>query len=656
MHTVVTLTIFGSGFLFLTSLLQQFSKRTSFPYTVLLLLFGLLAQPVSLWLHLDAPVNLSADFIYFILLPLLLFESAMRINLHQFKLQFKTITFLSTAGLLISIATIGGLMHWLLGTPLGIGLLFGALISATDPISVLSLFKSLGAPKRLSLLAEGESMFNDATAVIAFRVIAGFVVASQVVSMWSIASGIATFVYVFVGSIVLGTILGILTSLLISKIKEDHIIETTLTIAASLGSFVVAEHFFHLSGVITCVIAGITLGNYGKTKISAGVVKFMEEIWEYISFLAVSLIFFFTAFSLDLTSFTRPGPILVVIGIVLLARAVSVYVSFKITNRAKPFVDEPNVIESWQHIINWGGLRGVIPLVLVFSLPDSFSYKSEALTLSLAVFLFTLLINGLTIKWLIIKLKLHLPGKEMKLIKEERSLLELSEALKTFSTLNHAEFDKTVLRQTKEKLHERLRKKQRLLSRMITKRDFEKSLSLESLEIERATYQELFLSGHITDDTLYDLESELDLQQDALEYPEVYAGRSYRSGGRLESREAFRRRIRTLKQVASRVPWLKQLTQSSMEDVVFERYCLLKARVVSSQAVIEYLTHLKKRLGKTSNTQAITSQITRQRSLIAGNQGQAASLEAEYPGIVHRHQRQLLESLLFGPSATAGHT
>jgi len=181
----------------------------------------------------------------------------LHINIHEFRLQFKTISFLATFGLLVSLFLVGFLTAYFLHLPLPVAFLFGALISATDPIAVLALFKTLGAAKRLALIADGESMFNDATAVIAFKTVSVFAIGGAYLAPSHIFGGFTNFVSVFFGSIAMGAIGAYILSLILSKVKSDRLIVNSISAALALGGFVASEYFFHLSGVITTVIAGI---------------------------------------------------------------------------------------------------------------------------------------------------------------------------------------------------------------------------------------------------------------------------------------------------------------------------------------------------------------------------------------------------------------
>lgn len=653
-HGLIEAILFISGFLIFTGLLQKFTSRISFlPYTVALLLAGALAQYLTKAFHLPLHLELSADMIYFVLLPLLLFESAFHINFHQFRLQFKTITFLATFGLLVSIFSIAYFLVIAIGYPIEMALLFGAIISATDPIAVISLFKTLGAPKRLGLVADGESMLNDATGVIAFKVVASFVVASTAFQSRALLDSAGTFAYTFIGSLIFGAIVGYIFSKIIEKISNDRVIETTMTVAAALGSFVAAEHFFHFSGVISTVITGIVVGNLGKTKFSPGVREFVEEFWSYFAFLSVSLVFFFATFNLDFSIFSyNPQNIVYAIIAVLVGRAISVYGSSLITNYTPFFKDEPNVPLSWQHILNWGGLRGVIPLVLVYSLPEDFAYRNDMLSFTMGAFLFTLLVNGLTIRNLMLALGVHLPKKEEEVLAEELSIFELEEAKESLNRLKEKEFDPDILQDLKKELNDLETKHKKHLAEIATPEDFEKSLRLQSLHIERHALDDLYHQGYVSENIYFDFDSELDLQQDALEYPEVYTGKAIKAGGTIDAHASFRKRIARMRQLATQFPLLKSIFKSSRQQMIQDRLGLLKARVITSEMVIEYLTKMERYLETMSQSKFIKSLIKEHQELIKENSEELTKLTKDNQAVIQEYQKKLAYNLI----ATNPHT
>jgi CPA1 family monovalent cation:H+ antiporter len=648
MHSeaLILTTIFVAFFLTLTAFILTIAKKIKFPYTVALLIVGFALQLLFKYFHLDVHFEVSSEIIYFILLPILLYESAFHINFHQFKLQFKSITFLATIGMLTATTAVAGLLSYFLGIGWGHGLLFGSLISATDPIAVLAIFKELGAPKRLSLIAEGESMFNDATAVIVFRLLTGFVVANKIFSTSELFKGLADFSYVFIGSLVFGFILAYATSLFISKIKNDELIETTMTVALTILSFLIAEHYLHLSGVIATVAAGITMGNLGRTKISTPVIQFMEKFWKYLGFLAISLVFFFTAFDLDIELlFKHPQMTFYAVLSVLLARSLSIYVSFGLTNKLPFFKNEPNVPLKWQHVLNWGGLRGVIPLVLVYSLPDTYHYKEQFLVFTLATFLFTLLINGLTVKKLLFLLKLHLPKKEEQIMKEEADIFNIQKARQKIDDLPKDEFSKTVVKDVLRKLYNQEKQHKLKLQELAIPKDFEQSLRLEALLIERSTLEKLFKQQHVNEAVYYTFQAEIDMQLDALEYPDLYYGIGYQSGGLLPSKENFYNRLKTLTSKIKLAPFFKHYIKKQQETLIMDRLSLLQARIVASGEVVKYLEHIAELSSNKQSLQIISCISSEHEQYRLKNNFQIQSLSREFPRLYTKFETKVVETL-----------
>lgn len=646
---ILSLLAFAPIFLIVISTIREIVKIIKFPYTVALLLAGFLTQFIVTIFHLPLQFVLTPEVIYFILLPTLLFEATIHLNIHQFKLQFLTITFISTFGLLVSLFVVGGSLAYFLGMPLSVALLFGALISATDPIAVLALFKSLGAPKRLSLLADGESMFNDATAVIAFRIISAFaVVGSTDFGIQMVFSGMWEFLYIFIGSIVVGFVAGYLTSLAIAYIKEDKMTETALTMVLAYGSFYFSEHFFALSGVIVCVISGIALGNLGKTKISEGTMPFVEEIWEYLGFVALSIVFFFAAYNLDFSIFEKDLTKLpVVILAVLIARAFSVYSSFYLSNRVMIFKNEPNVPMSWQHIINWGGLRGVIPLVLVLSLPDHFEYKADILTFTMATLLFTLFVNGLTIEKILTKLGLHIPKKEENLVREESSLYHLENVRRNLKNIKaEGDFDRKLVDVLNREILKDETKHKAILASLAKTADVESALKVECLHIEGHKLFELFNKGYISESVYFTFESQLDLQEDALEYPEVYKGRGFTGGGYLRTERSFRLRMAKFREIVKTLSILSRLFDVDEKAVVQNRYALLNARLITTYDVYHYLDRVEEMYPKNGINRSVKKVRKQYRNFEKSNNLEIGKLKTRYSREIDAYQNKVLHQII----------
>lgn len=648
--TVVLTLLVTLVFLLFSSVLQVASKKYSvLPYTVALLVAGFFLQWIDHTFELGLHFEISHSVIYHLLLPLLLFESGMHINIHQFKLQFKTITFMATFGLMVSVGTVATVLVYALGLGWGEALLFGAIISSTDPIAVITLFKSLGAPKRLGLLADGESMLNDATGVIAYRIIAIFVIGASGGDTPTVFSSIQNFLYIFIGSMVFGAFVGYIFSNIIERVKSDRLIEMTLTVVLAIGSFVLSELLFGLSGVISTVIAAIVMGNLGQTKISHDVHEFIHEAWEYFAFLAVSLVFFFATYNLDLSIFNNRLPeAAAAIVAVLLGRAVSVYLSAFISNKMSFFADEPNIPMKWQHILNWGGLRGVIPLVLVYSIPETYAYRDLMLVFTMSAFLFTLLINGTTIRPILLALRLHIPDSLDQLQTLNQQIYRLETEKEALNNKSFKNFDQKIIGAiTAEKSNEQRALYQKLAS--IKDLDlFKRSLQIELINIERHSLTTLHKLNRISQDTYFNFDAELDMQQDALEYPDVFEGTNgYIHNGKVRSRRSFRQGIFHLQQVAQDWPILKSFINKSEDDMVANRIGLLTARIVTSAEVFEFLRHMETLLGASSDLKRIIMDEEKyHQGLIAKNKAELAELAKKYKSQYNQfqedHARQLI--------------
>ncbi|TXH00725.1 MAG: hypothetical protein E6P95_03145 [Candidatus Moraniibacteriota bacterium] len=653
---IVEQVLFSGAFLALVTIIHEITKRVKVPFTVALLVMGMVVKYYLAQSGGHLPVELTPDFIYFVLLPLLLFGAAMHINLHQFRLQFKTISFLSTFGLLLGVSVVGVGVSVFAGLPIMDALLFGALISATDPIAVLSIFKQLGAPRRLALIADGESMFNDATAVIVFRILAGVVLVGEQVSPSLVLGGIGELIYVFFGSIVVGAVLGYLISQLIAWIQDDPLVETTLTLVAALMAFVAMEHYLHLSGVISSVVAGLVMGNWGRARFSASVIEFVRTFWDYLGFLAVAIVFFFSTVEMDLGQFVHtPLRYLIVVAVVLVARAISVYSTFWVTNRNRLFADEPDVPMSWQHIMNWGGLRGVIPLVLVFSLPEDYIYREDILGFTLATFLFTLFVNGLTIEWLLKRMKLHHPKAEEAIIKEEEDIIRAEEAREKLNVLPQNEFTERLRKMVDKRIQEEIKEHEEVLRSHISESgQVEKSLRLQTVLLQRAIVQRLFREGQISEDVLFEFETQLDLRADELEYPEKFVGKKTKSK-KLSGEEMHNHRVSQLKEREMRSSgWIRRYVRASWEELVLERYSMLRVRAMTAQEVVEYLDRVEKTLGS-----VLTSSVAVVRAEYLGyvreNRADKLKLEKKYPTLTESFRAQLLERLIAPNTENIGH-
>jgi CPA1 family monovalent cation:H+ antiporter len=410
--------------LLIASVVGMFARRLKLPYTLALVVAGLMLG----FVHLDAlhGVELNADLLLLLFLPPLLFEATLHINLRDFRSDFPAVLTLAGPGVLLAVGLTATMVYGALsmtglvpefGWPHA--LLFAAVIAATDPVSVLALFKELGVGRRLYMLVEGESLLNDGVAVVIFLIIGaifGLTGADPLTGGAEIASyGLKTFVWMAGVGIGIGLMVGTAASV-ISRQIDDHLIEITLTTLVAYGSFLLAEEL-HASGVLSTVAAGMTVGSVGRSYgMSASTRVAVEDFWEYMAFLANSFIFLLVGLQLEPGLLLKNAPAIGVAFVcIILARGAVVYSLVPLTNR---FVQE--IPLSWRHVMVWGGLRGSLSMVLILTLPATFPGRSTLVVVVFGVVACSLFIQGLTVGKLVGKLGL-LTGNP-----EEREAFELA--------------------------------------------------------------------------------------------------------------------------------------------------------------------------------------------------------------------------------------
>ncbi|OGO41418.1 MAG: Na+/H+ antiporter [Chloroflexi bacterium RBG_16_58_14] len=364
------------------------ANRLRVPYTIGLVLIGLL-----LTLRGTIVINVSSTLILALLVPPLIFEAAFHLNINDLRKNWIPILVLAIPGVILTTLVVGGIVSLGTGLALPIALVFGAIVSATDPISVVALFRKMGVPKRLRVLLEGESLFNDGTAIVVFELVLAMALAG--VASFNFSIGLTDFVLVAGGGLVVGLLLGSLVSGLIMRI-DDYLIETTLTSVLAFGSYLVAEAL-GFSGVLAVVAAGLVNGNIGPRGMSPTTRIVVINFWEYAAFLANTFIFLLIGLQVDLPAlFGYWQFILWAIAAVLVARLISIYGLSRL---------EREIPLKWQHVLYWGGLRGAISLALVLSLPGQLASTSNQLrVMTFGVVLFTLIVQGLTMKPLVRRL------------------------------------------------------------------------------------------------------------------------------------------------------------------------------------------------------------------------------------------------------------
>jgi CPA1 family monovalent cation:H+ antiporter len=378
------------------------AKRLRIPYTVALVFGGLLLGAVRITILSplqpgNRPDWLTPDVILILFLPALVFEGSVKLDVRELLRNCIPLLLLANAGVLLAALATGYVVHWLIGLPVLAALLFGSIISATDPISVLAIFKDLKVDQRLFLIMEGESLLNDGTAVVLFGILFGAVVAEKL----NVPKSVEQYFLAVAGGAILGSVLGYLASRITGTL-DDPQIEITLSTILAYGSYLLAFHL-QLSGVIATASAGLILGNFGsKRGMSARTRTAMQSFWEYISFVMNSLVFLLIGLEIHVRQLLRNWAfVALAVGAVLVGRVISVYLFVPLSNR---FAEK--IPFRWQLVVVWGGLRGALALALALSLPSTFPYREQILDLTFGTVVFSIVVQGLTIKPLLRLLRL----------------------------------------------------------------------------------------------------------------------------------------------------------------------------------------------------------------------------------------------------------
>ncbi|MCE9668010.1 Na+/H+ antiporter [Myxococcus stipitatus] len=360
------------------------------PYTVALVVAGLSLGAV----HAFEPPHLTKELLFALILPGLLFEAAFHVEFRKFWKNKLAIHSMAIPG----VAASAGLTALIL-SPLvermnvveGFGvipaLVFASVIVSTDPIAVVALFKSLGAPKRLMLLVEGESLLNDGTAVVLFTLVVGVAMGGH----FTVGGAVFDFIKVAGMGALVGTAVGYAAARVIKRV-DDAMVEITCTVIAAYGSFVVAEHF-HYSGVIATVVAGMLCGNWATHEGMSPTVRVaVESFWEYWSFALNSVVFLLIGMEVEVGSLLASWkPILAAYVAVLAGRAVVVYGVSALLRRTTE-----RLPWTWSAVLTWSGLRGAISMVLVLGLPSDFPHRELLVNMTFGVVVLSIIVQGLT--------------------------------------------------------------------------------------------------------------------------------------------------------------------------------------------------------------------------------------------------------------------
>jgi len=350
------------------------------------------------WLEIDTGIRASNihDLVFYIILPVLIFEAAWHLKPSLLKRWLSPILLLSTLGMLISCAVVATALYFAMAEPAGFpwvaALLAAAILAATDPIAVVSSLKNLNAPDELTTLVEGESLFNDASALVLFGVILSFSINSNA-HLDSIF--LSLFLVTFLGGLLVGGLLGLAAAILTLLINQSSASNILLVLLA-FSSFFVAEHLFHVSGIMSVVSAAIV----SKTLLREHEQQLLGDVlstWNWLALFFNALIFVLMGLVITFDMFSQQWlAIAIAIPAALLGRLLAVFGCNLLSGR---FIRP--IPLGWRYILVWGGLRGAIAIVLVLSLPIELPYWWTIQSMVFGVVLFSMLVQGNTTQMLI---------------------------------------------------------------------------------------------------------------------------------------------------------------------------------------------------------------------------------------------------------------
>jgi CPA1 family monovalent cation:H+ antiporter len=382
------------GLVLLTaSLVAIASRRFGLPYSAGLVFAGIVLALLPIGIELP----LTRDLIFSVFLPPLVFEAALQLEWAPFRRDLPVTTVLAFPGVAIAAAVVAWGMHVVVHWSWTGAALFGVLIAATDPVSVIAAFKEMKVDRRLRLVVESESLLNDGAAAVGFGVLAG-ITAGGAITPWAIGEALA---WTIAGGIVAGAAVAACL-LLVAGRTEDHLVEITLTTIAAYGSFLLAEHF-GASGVLASLTAGLLVRNIGwGSAISESGRSHVLAFWEYAAFLANSFVFILIGEQeahqpIGLVAAAAASAVM----LVLAGRVLAVYPLCALFSRTSLRIDL-----RYQHVLVWGGLRGALALALALALPTNVPERGEIVVVCFAVVAFSIFAQGLTMPWLIRRLGL----------------------------------------------------------------------------------------------------------------------------------------------------------------------------------------------------------------------------------------------------------
>lgn len=506
------------------------AARVRIPLTVILAISGLIAAWVGGWVALESPLRgrTFEEVLVFAFLPILVFEAALGLSTRAFFRNLLSILVLAIPALVVSTVLVGMAVHLGTEASLTAALLFGALISATDPVAVVGVFRRIGVPQRLLSIIEGESLLNDGVAIVLVHILLAAALGHEV----SVGEGLVDFAFVFVGGIGIGTVAGFAAAFLLPWI--DRLSAAALSVAVAYGGFVVADQVLGVSGVMATVAAGIVMGGLAPSRASAEIRQLWRELWEALGYIANALLFLLIGLAIDPTLLTdHLGAIGLAIAVVLVARALAVVPLVVLLERMAVI---PAFGMRNQAVVVWGGLRGGVALALALALPETLPERELFIAMTGGVVVATLALNATTISALVRVLGIAEPSRAERFLAASARLTGIAAARRQLTDLG---LDDARTSTELEALERRTVDEIRQIT--LTPAEELRVVTGRGLAVERETYQLLHDIGLLQPAVTRLLLHEVD---DRIE--ETSLGRSMVGVLRKRDRPAFDRVVETL--------------------------------------------------------------------------------------------------------------
>ncbi|HEY6058084.1 MAG TPA: cation:proton antiporter [Candidatus Limnocylindrales bacterium] len=368
------------------------ARRAGVPASIPLVLLGLVVAAIQP----GADVRMTPELVLAVLLPGLVFEAAYHTPFEELRRALLAVLLLAIPGVVVIAGVVAVVLNVATGLDVRLGFLIGAMVAATDPAAVISTFERLRTPRGLTTLVEAESLLNDGTGIVLFSIALAALTSGD---SGGPAGGVIAFTWVIAASVAIGVIAGLAASVALAAVN-DHQIELAISLVLAYGSYLIADAV-HLSGIIASVLAGITLGTYGRTHgLSPRAREAIDVVWDFIAFLLTALVFLLIGLTITLSDLASAAlPIAWGVVAILGGRALVVYGLLGGTGRLVGVLRRGRTVGPplpWLHVMFWAGLRGAVSVALALSLPADLEQRGLIQDVTFGIVLFTLVVQGLT--------------------------------------------------------------------------------------------------------------------------------------------------------------------------------------------------------------------------------------------------------------------